>query len=950
MKKFLPYILILVILAGIFNPVIQAHAQSAAPATTPAAGTACTPTGGGNGTINTQGQCVSGIGSAASTSRPDNQFQQQYDATTQCWNGVDSDQGTLLNVPGCLVEGFYWLLYALPAFILSIAAVFFDALVAISLNSMILAGSGFMQTAWAIVRDLSNIFFILILLYIAIKLILGLGGHDTKKMIAKVIIIALLINFSMFFTEVIIDTSNIIALIFYNKISVVVKNPDGSTSAVAYTPVTTSGDKDIAGGMTAAFNPTSALTWNNFFEQAKNIQTQSLNDADAAKEALNPTYEPVPVSARVNTISPSLMIGIIVITGALMLFASYAFLWAGIAFVSRIIELWVLIIFSPFAFMSSTVPILGHVEYLGWDAWFKRLLKVSFMAPIFMFFMYFIFLLIQANPFRGAITSQGFLGLILAMVLPGMFILILLMKATEFAKKGSGVIGEKLMQGAKMVGGLALGAATGGASLLGTGLLGGLASKAAGNETLKEKANEKGFGGYAARKALQTANYGSKATFDIRKTALGGTLAKKAGLDLQSAKVLGLGSKEGGYKGDVERKTKALEEESKLYKTTKTDAQVKAWSDARQKEYNAQDEEYKKTHERPKEYATADSLNQDRLRAFQSNLGQSGLLGTAAFEVVKRGLNGIIDKKNFSEDGEYIRQYTEKYKDDKDKLAQISTNYDADIAKQVNDKRVKTAKMVIGGTLATVGGGIVGAYAAGAIGASAGHVLAAKLGGAALGGSYAGGYAMAEGSAEHKFSEQTDKELKKLGDIDARLSEMKDVLKNQTKVLAEGAAAGFASIKKDKNGNSILDINQDPVYEVDTKKLTDALANASIHEQDLKSQLEALNRRLAEPGNNRALTNDLNAEKERIKAEMFTSTTKTAELNALKGMEQTIANTRNQIYNLTGTKAGIKDAAAGHTPVPPGAAPQAPAAGHAPTTPAPTPPPTSGPAPAAPSH
>src|SRR5690606_33708665 len=92
-----------------------------------------------------------------------------------------------------------------------------------------------------------------------------------------------------------------------------------------------------------------------------------------------------------------IVLGVTLTAGAIMLVAAYAFFIAGFAFLARLIELWVIIIFSPFALMSSTVGILAGVEYIGWKQWFKRLISLSFMAPIFMFFMYLIFMLVHAN-------------------------------------------------------------------------------------------------------------------------------------------------------------------------------------------------------------------------------------------------------------------------------------------------------------------------------------------------------------------------------------------------------------------------------------------------------------------------------------------------------------------------------------------------------------------------
>jgi hypothetical protein len=466
--------------------------------------------------------------------------------------------------PGCFIQISYGLFYVIPSFLLLVSAYFFNVLILITLSGKLFANSTFIPTAWAVVRDLSNIFFILILLYIAVKIILNLGGSEAKKMIAKVIIIALLINFSMFFTEVIIDTSNILALIFYNKMEVSTKNADGSTREYQKTAA---GEKDVAGGMVNAFNPTSLLTAE-FFGKLK---TQPIGGVTASPG-----------------VSGGILIGVTIIAGLLMFFAAYAFFVAGISFVGRMIELFVLIIFSPFAFMSSTIPLLGSVEYLGWDAWFKRLLKTAFMAPIFMFFLYFIFMLIQAKIFDQVIskTNSTFIETILLIVIPALVILILLLKATEFAKKGSGALGEKLMTGAKLIGGVALGAATGGVALAGTGIIGGLASKTAGSEGLKEAATKgTGLEKFGARMALRAANYGAGASFDVRQTGLGKIAAKKSGMDFSKGLgVVGLDTKsfEGGRKKQIEH---MAEEEEKLVKTFELSKSAGIKQDARNKQY-----------------------------------------------------------------------------------------------------------------------------------------------------------------------------------------------------------------------------------------------------------------------------------------------------------------------------------------------------------------------------
>ena len=457
--------------------------------------------------------------------------------------------------PGCALQISQGLFIAVPGLILSVTAYFFNFLASITLYSNIYSGSTFIPVAWGVVRDLSNIFFILILLYIAVRLILGLGGHDVKQMVGKVIIIALLINFSMFFTEVVIDSSNILALIFYNKMSVTTTTTSttggaSTTTNIPYASV--GGEKDIASGMVAAFNPLTLIG---------PVITQK---AGIVAEP----GQPIPTNQTAEA-DPSTVIGMMLLAGAIMCFAAYAFFIAGLSFLGRMIELFTLIIFSPFAFMSFTIPKLKGLEDLGWDSWSKSLIRSAFMAPIFMFFMYFIFLLVHANMFGTLISNTGtgaaaFLTSILYVIIPAIFILVLLLKAAKFAKKGSGVIGEYIFKGASVVGGLALTAASGGAGMAlkaassasasaGRATVG-RAGAAMANSSFAKKWEAKGYFGETFRKA--TSAVGS-ASFDVRGAKIGGkTLASATGLNVGEAKKGGFTERR---KEDVEKRQKRAE-------------------------------------------------------------------------------------------------------------------------------------------------------------------------------------------------------------------------------------------------------------------------------------------------------------------------------------------------------------------------------------------------------
>ncbi len=427
MKKFLPYILILIILVGLFSPLAHVYAQAAP-----------------------------------------NDFQ----------NAIDSGCGKLFtsSVNGCYLKIVYYIFFLIPTVALWLSAQLFNALISIGLSSSLIASSNFVPVAWAVVRDFSNIFFILILLYVAIQTILGLG-HETKKVIVHVVIMALLINFSLFFTKIVIDTSNIIALVFYNKLDAQTYNGVGNPTRFSESS-TPNNEPDISGALYKNFNATT-LVDRDFLEKLKTIPIAGSNDTGGlglGGVVLSAVGPGILNLGRIFTapqpqLPVTLTVGMILISGAIMLYAAWTFFVAGISFLGRLIELWVLIIFSPFAFMSWSAPELFHeVEYIRWDDWFKKLIATSFMAPIFMFFMYLIFMLLKANIFGDFVkTGDGIMATILRIIIPALIILALLKKATHFAEKGGGEFGALVMKGIKTVAGGAV--AVGGiASGVGLGL------------------------------------------------------------------------------------------------------------------------------------------------------------------------------------------------------------------------------------------------------------------------------------------------------------------------------------------------------------------------------------------------------------------------------------------------------------------------------------------------
>lgn len=523
------------------------------------------------------------------------------------WNGK--------GLPGCFAAIFH-IIWELSAKLMRLGGQFLDFFVYYSTNSSSYTAS-FVEKGWAVVRDIANLFFIIALIYVAIKTILDMGHSNSKKMVATIIVIALVINFSLFVTKVVIDGSNILAKIFYNNITPVDKNGQPLTAE-------NGGEKSITVGMVDKFNP-------------QTLVAEDIYDGD-------------------NGVSVFIFTTFILI--CITLYATYVFFAVGLLFVARVITLWMSMIFSPIAFASYTVPF--EIPGFGHRKWWSDLFENAMLAPLFIFFLYLIVLFLNI---RGDVISYNdndpVFGIVMKVIIPFVILAALLMKAKELAVKYSGEMGGAVMSAGKMVGGLALGAAAGGVALVGSRVGGGLATRALAKngEALRERANKGGIGGFMAKQQLKALNYGTKATFDARKTVAGDKLAGVSGMNFQSSKIIGLGSKEKGFAGAQERYQEKKIEESKLYKTTKSDEKLQEERDEAHRNYDqkAQDavtagryesvDAYKAdtaNNPAPKTYNSAAELNAERMKEFTEQIGKGSLMINAFKTAGLAAIGGMI--------------------------------------------------------------------------------------------------------------------------------------------------------------------------------------------------------------------------------------------------------------------------------------------------------------------
>lgn len=180
---------------------------------------------------------------------------------------------------------------------------------------------------WVVVRDVANMFFIIILLVIAIATILNLESFSYKKALPKFLLMAVFINFSKTICGIIIDFGQVVMLTFVNAF------------------------KAAAGA--------------NFIQAFGLDQVMSF-------AASTSTYDDAAVLG-------TMLLGLIV-----LLVALGTMLTLLVVLIARIIVLWILVILSPLAFLLAASPF--GAEYA--KEWWKNFTSYVISGPILAFFIW----------------------------------------------------------------------------------------------------------------------------------------------------------------------------------------------------------------------------------------------------------------------------------------------------------------------------------------------------------------------------------------------------------------------------------------------------------------------------------------------------------------------------------------------------------------------------------
>jgi hypothetical protein len=220
------------------------------------------------------------------------------------------------------------------------------------------------QRGWVVVRDVVNMFFIVVLLISAFATIIGYDTHSFhyKNVLPKLLLMAVLINFSRTLIQLLIDFSQVVMLTFVNAFA-----------------------------SAGPGNLVSALKLDQVLRMASPTQGGTSVDQTAA---LVGTVDPVNIilALMLAVFMLSISLGVVIIMTAYLIF--------------RIVGIWVALILSPIAFFATALPgrlQKGMGQFTG--KYWGRLSALLTGGPVMAFFLWLTFAVTQSSAGQGGLAQ-----------------------------------------------------------------------------------------------------------------------------------------------------------------------------------------------------------------------------------------------------------------------------------------------------------------------------------------------------------------------------------------------------------------------------------------------------------------------------------------------------------------------------------------------------------------
>jgi hypothetical protein len=207
---------------------------------------------------------------------------------------------------------------------------------------------------WRLIRDIANMFFVIILLVIAFATILGQENFEWRRTLVKLVLAAIFINFSLLICGLVIDAAHVFTITFLNAIA------------------------PVAGGnLIQMFNldKLTSLVADPTFSTARGF------DSNLTFELFIASFFSVLFSFMA-----MLMIGI------------YSFM-----LLARMVYIWVLLILSPVAFVGMVLPQTQSAA----NEWVSDFTKYVMVAPVMVFFLWLAFATLGSAGEAADVLNHG---------------------------------------------------------------------------------------------------------------------------------------------------------------------------------------------------------------------------------------------------------------------------------------------------------------------------------------------------------------------------------------------------------------------------------------------------------------------------------------------------------------------------------------------------------------
>ncbi|MEK7079775.1 MAG: hypothetical protein AAB901_00615, partial [Patescibacteria group bacterium] len=457
-------------------------------------GTTCASSNGSVGTTNTTN--ASGDTTTTTVDTAGNVKTETKPDAAMNTNVGDIIVAALKNTMAGIIGTIAYVILIIASFVLWLIGGFFNWIV---IRTVFEFGSYFgtsdaMLLSWGIMRDIGNIILLFGFIFMGLATILNTHSMDefsARKALPRLIIFAVLLNFSLFASQIIIDASNGIASVFTAQAGLNCTSQEASSGADC-------SNVGIAGKVLQLSGTGGIWKAGDTFSQfAQNPQQQA------------PVFIGLAIFVTIT--------GVVLLAGAIML-------------LTRAIVLMFLMITSPIGFAGMAIPQLQHLA----RDWWKTLFSQSFFAPVYLLLI-LISLKVGSGLTGGQIGGGESGGTLAAALINGgdlspqivvvFGVLIGLMVASLMIAKRIGAYGANFATNTagKFVGGATFGT---------VGFVGrrtvGRASVYAGERVRQSSFGKTNLG----RVVAGGFDAGGKASFDMRTTAPLKAGAKAGGIDL----------------------------------------------------------------------------------------------------------------------------------------------------------------------------------------------------------------------------------------------------------------------------------------------------------------------------------------------------------------------------------------------------------------------------------